>query len=96
VRQLLLHLIKNCNALVLVHLLMQLTEVGVPCGGLPAFTMLAGVNFHHLRLVLSEIKALCRVYLAANRYLEVLVGNLSILVQIELIKYILELRVSKV
>jgi hypothetical protein len=77
---------KELNTDILVHLLVQLTVQYFTLSCLPAFIMLATIDLLHLRFILSEIQALSWMNLTSNSQLEVFVRDLSILVQIELVK----------
>jgi len=84
---------EKLNRLVLVHSLMQRAVLGITLSGLPALLMLAAVDAKGRRLVLSEVKSLRWVNLAAHCQLEVLVRNFSVFVKVELIEDQLELLV---
>jgi len=66
-------LAENLDGLVLVHLLMEHAKVLVILGWLPAFFMLATVDFALLGLVLAEVQSFGWEHLRANRKLEILV-----------------------
>jgi hypothetical protein len=53
--------------------------------------VVAAVDFALLGFILSEVKALLREHFAANRQLEILVGNQSIAVEIELPEDVIKL-----
>jgi len=74
----------------------DLAEVGLALGVLPALLLLAAVHLFRLLQVLPEVQTLRRVDLAPHSQLEVLVGDLPILVQVELVEQVLELLVGEV
>jgi hypothetical protein len=87
---------EKLDADILVHFLMQLAIHDLALSRLPAFVMLATVYFLHLWLVLSKVQALRWMNFTANCQLEVFVGDLSILVQIEPVKEVFELLIVKI
>jgi hypothetical protein len=91
VSELLVHLLKQFYPLINVHFIMKLTEVTVALSWLPALIVLALVNPHHMRLILSEIESLTWMNLRADTCVEIFVGDLPISVNIKFIKDQLEL-----
>jgi len=87
--------LENLEASVNVHLVMEGAVVATRESGLPALEVQALAHAHHVRLVLSEVKCLARVDLAAHCLVEVLVGDLAITVLIELVEDGLELFISQ-
>ncbi len=58
--------------------------------------MFATIDLLHVWFILSEVQPFCWMYFTAHRQLEVFIRYHSILVQIELIKEVLELLISQV
>jgi hypothetical protein len=58
---------------ILMHFLMHLTKILIIFGGLPALFLLAAVDLALLRLVKSEVEALLRKHLHADRKLKIFV-----------------------
>ncbi len=58
---------KELNALILMHLLVQLAVQGITLSGLPTLIMLATINLLHVRFVLSKVKSLSRMNLTSHR-----------------------------
>lgn len=88
--------LKELNALINVHLIVQLAEVSIALGGLPAFIVLALVHPHHMRFILSEVKCFTWVDLRAHCLMKILVRYLPIFVVVKLVEYAVELLISQV
>lgn len=58
--------------------------------------MLAFSLSHHMRLILSEIQSLTRMYLTSNTLVEICVRNLAVLVAVEFVEEELELCIAEV
>ena len=64
-------------------------------GGLPTSRVLTLVNAHHVGLVLSEVESLTRMYFVPDRLVKVRVVDFTVLINIELVEYELELLLSQ-
>jgi len=74
----------------------ELAEITISLGRLPALHMLALAYTHHVRLVLTEVKRLTRMDLTTYCLVEVFVRDLTVSIIVELIKYVLELLRSQI
>ena len=75
---------------------MECTKVSAKAlGGLPTPRVLALVDAHHVGLVLSEVESLARVYLVPDRLVKVRIVYFTVLIDVELVEYELELFLSQ-
>lgn len=58
--------------------------------------MLTAINLLHTRFILPEVQSLSRVDLRPYSQLKVLIRDLPVLVQVKLVKQVLELRVREI
>jgi len=76
---------------------MKSTEITTKdLSSLPASRMLAFINTHHMRFVLTEVERFSWMNLVSDRLMKVIIVDFAVLIHIKLIEYKLELLFSQV